>query len=115
MLPIGSDPTPVRRAEQAFGLIDVNTAHGGIPVAPPGTGLGKDRFPEQRTAVGSDRRAMRAIAAADVPRRAERYASAALNAASPALPGTSSASESAFNGVATVFCAWCRSTGSSST
>ena len=44
-----------------------------------------------------------------------RYASAALNLASVALPGTSSASESTLSGTSTVFWASCRSRGSSST
>ncbi len=40
-----------------------------------------------------------------------RYASVALNAASAALPGTSSASDSVLSGTSTVFCASCRSVG----
>jgi hypothetical protein len=36
LLPIGSDPTPARRAEQAFALIDVNTGHDGKAFSHPG-------------------------------------------------------------------------------
>ena len=75
------------------------------------------RFAEGRrrqTAHRGDSYALRAGARrAALP--AGRYASAALNAASAALPGTSSASPSALSGTSTVFCASCRSVGSSST